>query len=47
MKRIIATLSLILAVAILGACLNGCNTFRGIGKDIQAGGRAIERAANK
>jgi hypothetical protein len=24
----------------------GCNTFRGAGKDIQRGGRAIEKAAN-
>lgn len=47
MKRFVKTFALLLAVALLGACFNGCNTFRGIGKDIQAGGRAIERAANK
>ncbi len=47
MKRYIKTVTFILAVAMLGLCLDGCNTFRGVGKDIQAGGRAIERAANK
>jgi len=27
--------------------LAGCNTFEGLGKDIQKGGAAIEKAANK
>jgi predicted small secreted protein len=27
--------------------LSGCNTFRGMGEDIQKGGAAIEKAANK
>jgi entericidin B len=34
---------------ILSACfalgLAGCNTLEGIGQDVQAGGRAIEKAA--
>lgn len=33
----------ILAVATLVA--SGCNTFKGAGKDIQTGGRAVENAA--
>ncbi len=33
---------LILAVSIL---LTACNTVEGVGKDIQSGGKAIERAA--
>lgn len=35
--------SLVIALAGLGAV--GCNTFRGAGKDIQQGGRAVENAA--
>ena len=37
----------------LGICLvagfgsSGCNTFRGVGKDIQKGGEVIEDAATK
>jgi predicted small secreted protein len=27
--------------------LSGCNTFQGMGKDIQQGGAAIEKAATK
>ncbi|GMV90512.1 MAG: hypothetical protein AMXMBFR82_02900 [Candidatus Hydrogenedentota bacterium] len=34
------TLAVIIAVHVAG-----CNTIRGVGRDIQAGGRAIERAA--
>ena len=39
MKKI---LFLFLAVA-----LSGCNTFQGMGKDIEKGGAAIEKAATK
>ncbi|ACO73696.1 entericidin A/B family lipoprotein [Laribacter hongkongensis] len=35
------TLTLLLAVA----TLTGCHTVQGIGRDIRAGGAAIERAA--
>lgn len=38
MKRMM--LLLVLAVTVL----TGCNTVRGVGKDVQAGGEAIERA---
>jgi entericidin B len=27
--------------------LGACNTFAGVGEDVQAGGRAIEREANQ
>ncbi len=42
MKAIVA----ILAAAVLGM-LAGCNTVEGVGQDVQAGGRAVERAADK
>ena len=38
MKRMM--LLLVLTVTVL----TGCNTVRGVGKDVQAGGEAIERA---
>jgi len=31
----------------LAVALFGCNTFQGMGKDIQKGGAAIEKAATK
>lgn len=34
---------LIAAIAMLGAC----NTFQGVGKDVQKAGEAIEKAAKK
>ncbi|CAG0969119.1 hypothetical protein BURK1_01127 [Burkholderiales bacterium] len=39
----------ILALALAGtlALVAGCNTIEGAGKDISAGGQAIERAADK
>lgn len=40
--RIIAMF--LLGIAIVVGTL-GCNTFRGVGKDIQHGGQAIENAA--
>ena len=41
--KAIATL---LCAAVLGF-LGGCNTIEGVGQDVQAGGRAVERAADK
>ena len=37
-----------LGLALIAACLMlvGCNTVRGIGKDIEKGGEAIQRATN-
>lgn len=40
MKR----LNLVLALIALQA-LSACNTVQGVGKDIQAGGKAVEKAA--
>jgi predicted small secreted protein len=42
MKAIAALLS-----ASVLALLAGCNTVEGVGQDVQAGGRTIERAADK
>jgi entericidin B len=40
-KSISLVLSIIAAITVLAAC----NTIEGMGKDIERGGRAIERAA--
>lgn len=32
-------------LALLGLALTACNTVQGVGKDIQAGGKAVEKAA--
>lgn len=39
-------LAAFLAAAVL-SLVAGCNTMEGAGKDVQAGGRAVERAADK
>ncbi len=31
----------------LAMLLGGCNTLRGVGQDIEKGGEAIQKAANK
>lgn len=36
----------LVAAAVLGM-VAGCNTMEGVGQDVQAGGRAVERAADK
>ena len=38
--------ALIMGIAVL-VLLAGCNTMQGMGKDVKAGGEAIERAAKK
>lgn len=35
-----------LLLALLGSTLAACNTFGGMGQDVQAGGRAMERSAD-
>ena len=43
MKRTVAMLlALFLALSLLG----GCNTMRGMGEDIEAGGEAIQRQSS-
>jgi entericidin B len=44
MVRRIAALALIAGLA---AAIAGCNTVAGVGKDMKAGGQAIENAADK
>jgi predicted small secreted protein len=39
-------LAAIIAAAVL-SLVAGCNTMEGVGQDVQAGGRAVERAADK
>lgn len=41
-NRIVAVFALLLSVFIL----SGCNTIKGVGKDIQAAGSGIEKAAD-
>lgn len=38
-------LALVAAILMMLGALSGCNTVQGVGKDVQAGGAAIERAA--
>ena len=40
-------LAALLVLASLAAGLAGCNTISGVGKDVKAGGQAIETAADK
>jgi entericidin B len=37
----------IVLLVLLAALLGGCNTVNGIGKDIEAGGEAIQRSTKK
>ncbi len=34
-------------LALLATVLAGCNTVKGVGKDIESGGKAIERSSGK
>ena len=36
-----------LLVALLAMSAQSCNTMRGVGKDVEAGGKAIQRGASK
>ncbi|MBM3507630.1 MAG: entericidin A/B family lipoprotein [Alphaproteobacteria bacterium] len=48
MKKSLKKSVLIAAVfATVLPALSACNTFAGLGEDVQAGGRAIEREANQ
>lgn len=40
------SIATLVSMALL-ALLAGCNTIEGVGQDVQAGGRAVERAADK
>jgi predicted small secreted protein len=45
-RKMVALLSLI-GFAIAALAVAGCNTVEGVGKDVKAGGQAIEKAADK
>ena len=36
-----------MALMVAGLVLAGCNTVQGLGKDIERGGEAIQRSANR
>jgi predicted small secreted protein len=43
MMTLIRTTVSVLLLAIAAVAFWGCNTVRGVGKDIEAGGKAIQR----
>ncbi len=43
----IRRIALAFLVAFLATVLAGCNTVKGVGKDIESGGKAIERSSGK
>ncbi len=43
MRHLVLVATILMALGIL----SGCNTVQGVGKDVQAGGKAIEKAAEK
>jgi predicted small secreted protein len=45
--KLMKSLMSYLAILLFLFSLNGCNTFSGMGKDLQAGGKAITNAANE
>jgi entericidin B len=47
MARKLVTLLSLLGFAIAAMAITGCNTVEGAGKDIKAGGQAIEKAAER
>lgn len=40
-------MKVLISVVLLAAVLSGCNTVQGIGKDVEKGGEAIQRAVKK
>jgi len=38
--------AVVCAVLLMMSSLTACNTVQGVGKDIEAGGKAIQKAAN-
>ena len=45
--RMRSVVSFVLTLGLILIAALGCNTVRGVGKDVQAGGEAIEDAAKK
>ena len=46
MRNLSKFFKLAILTALIGGSLAACNTFEGVGEDVQAGGRAIEGSAN-
>ena len=46
-KNMIKKLTLLVLIAFCVSILTGCNTFRGLGKDIESLGRTIKKAGNE
>ncbi len=46
MKALKRSVVLLLVGAFLGACVCGCSTIKGAGKDVQSIGRGIEKASD-
>lgn len=46
-NAMIKRIALAFLVALLATVLAGCNTVKGVGKDIESGGKAIERSSGK
>ncbi|HEY0832338.1 MAG TPA: entericidin A/B family lipoprotein [Azospirillum sp.] len=40
------TIKALVLLGLFGTLLTACNTFEGMGEDVQAGGRAMERSAD-
>ena len=40
------TIKAFILLGLFGSLLAACNTFEGMGQDVQAGGRAMERGAD-
>ena len=47
MRGLLRVIGCVILCVFIAGIFAGCNTIRGMGRDIQAGGRAIERAAQK
>lgn len=47
MRSILNGLLLVLALAFVASSVQGCNTIRGVGKDIERGGQKIQGAADR
>lgn len=43
-RRVVAAVAVILVSM---WALSGCNTVKGVGEDVQSGGRAVERSSGK
>jgi entericidin B len=47
MKRKMVALLSLAGFVVAALAMTGCNTVEGMGKDLKAGGQAIEKAADK